>query len=208
MQQPYISFPSLTAVHSALFCSQFWTLDTKSYEPFLCNFWPNVFKMKDKYHHMYISINSLCSMHFQISLEETFNQTQAWAPGFDTTEFNLCLIRPEDFTSLNLTTECFFGKLQTCCHVPFYQGVASVVPLYHDDDGCPSEKFSPLHRGTVGLSQSNHQALLKIWASRQSWLRSTDNASEFRLGLCPDMHQPTTLWDLRESATVREICIW
>lgn len=77
--------------------------------------------MKDEYHRMYISINSLDSMHFQTSLAETFNQTQAWAPGFDTTEFNLRLIRPEDFTSHSLqfakkhlvvrhAATCYFAK--------------------------------------------------------------------------------------------------
>lgn len=92
-KEPYTSFPSLTAVHFG-----HWTQNhTNCFFVIFC-----------QYQHMYISINSLCSMHFEISLSlSTFNQTPVWAPGVDTTEFNLCLIRPEDVTSHSLTTKCF-----------------------------------------------------------------------------------------------------
>ena len=52
-------------------------------------------------------------------------------PGILAKEFNLCLIRQDNFVSHGLRVlQVHFGKLQAG-HLPFYKGVASVWPLYH-----------------------------------------------------------------------------
>ena len=59
-----------------------------------------------------------------------------------------------------------FGKLQAGCHVPFTE---EWLPSGHSTikawmveccrDGCPSVRFSHLHRGTLELCQSDHWVL-------------------------------------------------
>ena len=53
-------------------------------------------------------------------------------PGIHAKEFNLFLIRPENFVSHGLRVlQVHFGKLQACFPCAFYQGLASVWALYH-----------------------------------------------------------------------------
>ena len=88
-------------------------------------------------------------------------------PGIHTNEFNLCLIRPENFVSHGLRVlQVHFGKLQAGCHVPFTKewlpSGHSTIPAWLVDccrGGCPSGRFSSLHRGTLELWQSDHWVL-------------------------------------------------
>ena len=57
-----------------------------------------------------------------------------------------------------------FGKLQVGSHMPFtlewlLTGHSTIKPLLLEccRDGCPSGRFSHLHRGTLELGQSDHQ---------------------------------------------------
>ena len=62
-----------------------------------------------------------------------------------------------------------FGKLQAGCHAPFTEewfpsGHSTIKALLVEccRDGCPSGRFSHLHRGTVELCQSDYRVLCHL----------------------------------------------
>ena len=96
----------------------------------------------------------------------------AWFPpdmtlGIQGEEFNLCFIRPDNLVSHGLRVlQVPFGKLQVGGHVPFTEewllsGHSTIQACLVEccKDGCPSGRFSSLHRATLELCQSDHRVL-------------------------------------------------
>ena len=81
-------------------------------------------------------------------------------------EFNVGFIRPDHFVSHCQSFWVPFGTLHVGCHVPFTEewlpsghSTTKACLVECNRDGCPSGRFSHLHRGTLELWQSDHRVL-------------------------------------------------
>ena len=122
-------------------------------------------------------------------------------PDIHAKEFNLCLIRPDNFVSHGLRVlQVHFGKFPAGCHVPFTKewlpSGHSMIQAWLVDccrDGCPSGRFSTEERWssdrvTIGfLVTSLTKALLPRSLSGSELLTFTDDG-----GHCAH-------WDLQSS---------